>query len=166
MSVSFSPQFNNISVFRATCRTFPFDSCENRYLSRSFQSCQREMEKLAKPQPYLGSMALVGQAGSHRCQRHRAPWLRILCQLLAQARPSEPLVLKDSGLPARQPGWAPERDRNTSPQGAEDTAARSSRLGLGSPSPGRCQKLGMGSWGLGCCWALAWQLQQMVACAH
>lgn len=114
------------------------------------------MEKLAKPHPHLGSMPLVGQAGGHGCKRHGAPWLKILCQLLAQAKQCEPLVLKDSGPSARQPGWASERDRNTSPRGAEGTAARSSSLGLGSPGPGSCQKLGMGSsWRLGWCRAQA-----------
>lgn len=143
---------------------FPLDSCATRCLSRSFQTCQREMEKLAKPHPHLGSTPLVGQAGGHGCKRHGASWLKILCQLLAQARQCGALILKDSGPSARQPGWAPERDRDTSPRGAEGTAARSSSPGLGSPGPGSCQKLGLGSsWRLGWCRAQAWQLQQMVA---
>lgn len=101
------------------------------------------MEKLAKPHPHSGSLLPKGQAGSHGCKRHRAPWLRSLCQVLAQARQCEPLVLKDSGPSAQQPEWAPERDRDTGSQGAEDTAVRSLSPGLGSPHPGSCQKLGM-----------------------
>lgn len=58
----------------------------------------------------------------------------------------------------------PERDRNTAPEGLKaQLQGHPAQAGLGSPNPGNCQKLGMGSWKLGWCGAQAWQLQQMVA---
>lgn len=74
--------------------------------------------------------------------KHTGLLVESLCQVLAQARQNEPLVLKDNGPSAWQPGWAPERDRNISPPGAEGTAVRSSTPGLAPPAQAAAK-----SWG-------------------
>lgn len=110
------------------------------------------MEKLAKPHPNLGSRPLVGPTGSHRYERHRAPWLRILCQLLAQAGQRKPLMLKDSGPSARQPD-GPLRDTETQAPNRLKAQLR------GHPAQATAKSRG---WGAGD-WADAWWLRQMVA---
>lgn len=99
------------------------------------------MEKLAEPHPDSGSMPLVGQAGSHERKTHRPlGWKPLPSAGTGQAARASGAEGQWALCPVA--GWAPERDGNTSPPGAEGTAVRSPSPGLAPPAQAAAR-----SWG-------------------
>lgn len=62
VSVSLHYNIISVSASRATCTISSFDSCENRTLPRSFQTCQRD-GKAGKASPPLRAHAPDGTSG-------------------------------------------------------------------------------------------------------